>query len=185
MRYDGSALGSFTGLGLDAQLRRILKCFLYYYIALASTPTKRFSNYVFVLDYIPMYNQLAKSQRCASNAGHKPTVTRSCCSKPIHMASQLHSTTLALPALLHIPLLFFLPQRHTLPSLLAFNGYILLAPSMDPSQSLSHPTIHVVHADGPLTTADFHGGVVAWEVEFWQEDLRRYVFSGSRLTFER
>lgn len=55
---------------------------------------------------------------------------------------------------------------------------------MDPSQSLNHPAVHVVHADGPLTTADFHGGVVAWKMELWQEDLRRYFFSGSGFTFE-
>ena len=106
------------------------------------------------------------------------------CSKAIHKACQLHSTTLALPALLHITLLFLLPQRHTLPSLHPFNGYILLALSVCPSQSLSHSAIHVVHADGPLAAADFHGGVVAWEMELRQEDLRRYSFSGSSFTFK-
>ena len=49
MRYDGSALGFLTGLGLDTHLRRDIKAFLYYYIAFTPIPTKALSNYVVVL----------------------------------------------------------------------------------------------------------------------------------------
>ena len=129
---NGSALGSITGLGLNGHLLRDIKAL---FVLLYSF---RFDAYQTPLElccrvrldtYVPIGKLNAVQTMLVINLlSHARSR-----SKPIQEACQLHSTTLALPALLHIPLFFFLPQRHTLPSLHAFNGYVLLALSVDPS----------------------------------------------------
>lgn len=105
---------------------------------------------------------------------------------PLHRNTRAtsHDRTPRLLALIQIPLVLLLPQRHTLPALHALDRDLLLPHPMPPPEPLYQSSILIIRFQRPLPTTNFHNTTLARKVKLRQEDLRRRRLSRRLLALQ-